>query len=391
MRGKMEHLPWDQVNAYLCIKQHLIRGKQQRNLAQIAQDLAGIHATGASRPYMALFNRVSDFQRQDLDQALYQDHTLAKVRCVRNTLYIHPISMLPAVVGATRRKMLTQNAHFLQQRNIPEDRAVLLRDAILALLEDGPHSAAEIKAALSGDASIPAMLSVLSDEGVLLRVQPQGTWRSNAHRYAIFSRVHPELDLDSLSERQATEILVRSYIAAFGPVCEEDVVWWTGLGKRRVGRALQDLEEELAWLQVGEQGMVLPAAQLPQLCATRSGAFDLPIPLPVQDSYLMGYRHRERYLRQEDTAKVFDRAGNATSVLLLAGRIAGVWDEDPKQGLMLYHLFREAPSADEEHIRQCLQELGEFLFNGPAIVRRCEQMMPLTERSMGSMMSPLRD
>jgi hypothetical protein len=54
--------------------------------------------------------------------------------------------------------------------------------------------------------------------------------------------------------------------------------------------------------------------------------------LPVWDAYLMAYRERERYLLPEHAGFVYDRVGNATSVLLINGRVGGVWDmfEDKK-------------------------------------------------------------
>ena len=199
------------------------------------------------------------------------------------------------------------------------------------------------------------------------------------------------MDLAAFPTPQAIARLVRSYIAAFGPLTEQDVVWWTGLGKRRVERALEDLIEELARLDVEGSRMLLLQSQVDPLHAAGKDAIHLPVPLPVQDSYLMGYRQRARYLRAEDTDYVFDRAGNATSVIILQGHVAGVWDEDPKARVIKYFLFQDHSTADEDHVRHRLEALGEFLFEGSAVVQRCDQMIPLSERTMGSMMSPLRD
>jgi len=74
-----------------------------------------------------------------------------------------------------------------------------------------------------------------------------------------------------------------------------------------------------------------------------------------------------------------------------AGRITGVWDEDPKRGIIKYYLSQDLPATDEESVRHRLRAMGEFLFDDPAAVHRSEHMKPLTERTMGSMMSPLRD
>ena len=39
-------------------------------------------------------------------------------------------------------------------------------------------------------------------------------------------------------------MIVRKYLEVFGPAAEEDIVWWSGLGKTQVRKALKALEGE---------------------------------------------------------------------------------------------------------------------------------------------------
>jgi Winged helix DNA-binding domain len=48
--------------------------------------------------------------------------------------------------------------------------------------------------------------------------------------------------------------------------------------------------------------------------------------LPVWDAYLMGYSDRRRFLAEPDRPWVYDKSGNATSVVLVDGLVAGVWE-----------------------------------------------------------------
>ena len=49
--------------------------------------------------------------------------------------------------------------------------------------------------------------------------------------------------------------------------------------------------------------------------------------LPSLDPYIMGYKERERYfLSNNHYHYIFDRTGNATSVILDDGQIIGIWD-----------------------------------------------------------------
>lgn len=113
--------------------------------------------------------------------------------------------------------------------------------------------------------------------------------------------------------------------------------------------------------------------------------------LPVQDSYLMGYKRRERYLADEYYDYVFDRSGNAISVILIDGRVAGIWDtEEEGEPAVKLFLFEEAPKGIREEIQVKAGETGEFVVEGEVGVKWCESMLLLTKRTAGSMMSPLK-
>jgi hypothetical protein len=105
----------------------------------------------------------------------------------------------------------------------------------------------------------------------------------------------------------------------------------------------------------------------------------------------MGYKQRDRYLDQEHYDLVFDRSGNATSVILVDGRVVGVWDfEDGKEPLAKVFLFQELGRSLRDGIYAEAEHLGEFIAETKVKIKECESMVPLTERTAGSMMSPLK-
>jgi hypothetical protein len=114
--------------------------------------------------------------------------------------------------------------------------------------------------------------------------------------------------------------------------------------------------------------------------------------LPVLDGYVMGYQERCRYLDEPYRPYAFDRSGNATSLILVSGRAAGVWDWG-RQGRPVIRLYLFDPVADEvrRKIWQEAENMGTFIFGGQAEVRECPAMGPLTERSAGSMIAPLKE
>ena len=113
--------------------------------------------------------------------------------------------------------------------------------------------------------------------------------------------------------------------------------------------------------------------------------------LPILDPYPMGYKERGRYLDPADHEAVFDRGGNITSTILVAGRVIGVWDfeQEPHPCVKLY-FFRDLSRLLRRKIHEEAERVGGFLADGPVRLRTCTGMTPLRLRGAGGFMSPLK-
>ena len=78
------------VNSYLAHKQHLLPASRLADVVQVTRDIVALHATAPTGPYLSLWARVPDFQRQGLDDALYERRELARVHCMRMTVHAVP-------------------------------------------------------------------------------------------------------------------------------------------------------------------------------------------------------------------------------------------------------------------------------------------------------------
>lgn len=103
----------------------------------------------------------------------------------------------------------------------------------------------------------------------------------------------------------------------------------------------------------------------------------------------MGFRGRARLLDNVRHNFVYDRGGNATSVLLVDSRIAGVWDVLAERHEARFHPFGVLATAAEERIRSELAAMGAFITGSAVTVRRIDRMTPLTDRSAGWVRKPL--
>jgi hypothetical protein len=114
--------------------------------------------------------------------------------------------------------------------------------------------------------------------------------------------------------------------------------------------------------------------------------------LPVLDPYLQGYRHRERCVDPRYQPFVVDRGGNVTSVILVDGRAAGVWDFAARPSPELRLFFLAPPDTQTRRIVHAhAAELAETLTDGSARVVERDYMTPLAQGTTGSFLSPLKD
>jgi hypothetical protein len=232
----------------------------------------------------------------------------------------------------------------------------------------------------------------MCDEGRLLRDRPVAGWRDARHTYRRFAEALPHVRLDRCNSAEAV-LLVERYVARYGPVTLDNVAWWTGLGLGRCRAALDELGDRIAGVRIhgwdGEH--LLLRADLDRMVhASRPRGTQLSL-LADLDSYTMGFRSRARLLDDARHGFVYDRSGNATSVLLIYGRIAGIWDLLAERHEARFHPFGAPATAVEERIRAELAAMGDFITGSAVTVRRVDRMTPLIDRSAGWVRKPLHD
>jgi hypothetical protein len=376
-------------------RQHLRDHARATDVVQAARDTVGLHATGAPNPYLQLLARIAGFERSMLDRELYEQRSLVRVRCMRGTLFALPLDLLPVAWAATRHLVLNTSASYLASQGLDTKSYEQWANRIEALLSTHALSAAQLRAALGAgpEVRLPAVLNQMCDEGRLLRDRSVAGWRDARHTYRRFAEALPEVRLDSCSPAEATVLLIEHYIARYGPVTLDDVTWWTGLGVGRCRAALDGLGGRLAPVRVlgwdGEH-FVLCADLGRMLHASRPRGPQLSL-LAELDPYTMGFRGRGRLLDNALHNFVYDRSGNATSAVLVDGRIAGVWDVIVERNEARFHPFGTLTTAVEERIRAELAEMGAFMTGSAITVRRVDRMTPLTDRSAGWVRKPLHD
>ena len=110
------------------------------------------------------------------------------------------------------------------------------------------------------------------------------------------------------------------------------------------------------------------------------------------DPYLMGYKRRERFIKSEIYNFVFDRSGNGAMSILLNGEVIGIWDFQDKPEPVIKFLLFEKPKNDIiNEIKKRASQIGKFILEQEVKVQECTNPLPLTKRTAGTFMRPLKE
>jgi hypothetical protein len=379
------------VNHFVLKKQHLADDSKISDIVQIAIDIGGLHGTTATGPYLSLFARSPAFRRDELTVVMAQKKSLARIRYVRNTVYILPKDFIPVAFAGTKRMAEMTSQRFSQNLGITPTRYASIARKIQKVLKGRGLTTREIKQKLRTSVNISPIVNLMCDKGLLVRGLPREGWKSTQHAYFLFDDYYPDLDLSAFDEEEARKIIVRQYLLSFGPVSEKDIFWWTGFPRSQVREILESLGDEVSSVEIPEWNgsHFVHSSDRERLLLLRVHENPVVNLLPRLDSYMMGYKDRKRYLHPRYDKMVFDRSGNATSVILVDGQVAGIWDwEEP-----LVKIFYLKGLGDDirKRIYAKAQETGKFIMGKPVHVETCRSMVPLSKRPAGAFMSPLRN
>ena len=338
-------------------------------LLRVIDRSVGVYGT-APTCFLSALARVPDLTLDDFDRAV-AERKLVRIRAMRYSVYTFTAELLPIAAAATARLTRKMNPYRKRLGERYDELAARLDD----ILSEGPLAAVDIRAQLDPEQELGELFSVFlgmaAADHRIVRTTTSGTWRSDRYSYARWRDWLPEIDPEAIDEADAMRRLVAEYVAAYGPVTIEDVRWWTGWNKTEALEATDGID-------LGRPGSALndlPALRL----------------LPVWDVLLVAYRDRARFLDPEYAPLVYDRFGNATSVVLDEGEVVGQWDlgrsDDPLE--IKVAPFSEWPESRWEAVAEQAARIAKLLGTEEYAVQRIAEPVDLLDSSRNRFLSPL--
>jgi hypothetical protein len=322
------------------LARQLLLERARLPVPRAVERLCAMQAQSAPEAYIGLWSRLGGFTSAKLTRALEQRQV---VRATLFRITIHFVSATDHGAFAVLNHRRWRDD--LQRRGIPVDE---LTARIERLAERGPFTYADASAVAPELGERPFLVRCLMP---LVHVPPSGTWGHTRVRVTTAQRW---LGRPAPTEPEASALLVRRYLGAFGPATRRDLLAFSGLRAADVSPGLELLNGELQRFvdEEGRELLDLPRAQRP--------AAGTPAPvrfLPKWDALLLSHADRTRVLPEEYRAAVIT-GGWVHPTFLVDGVVAGTWRL--KDGKVKTEAFAPLPRGVRRELENEARGLGTF-------------------------------
>jgi uncharacterized protein YcaQ len=367
-------LSWDSVLAFRVGRQHLATRTPRADALRVVSDIAGLHAQVFSSAELTLWARVDGLEPGWVADALWEERSLVKTWAMRGTLHLLRSDELTRYVGALSR--LRPRHHvpaWLRAHGLTRAQADAMLAAVPEVLDGTPRTREALAAAIAervgeealveklgggfGDLLKPAAftgdLCFAPSDGRLVRFTRPALW------VAGFTPPGPD--------EEASATVLRTYLRAYGPAPREQFQRWFGMtSPAEAGRWIAALGDAVCEVDVeGVRGWMLAADVGAAAAAGPSGVVRL---LPGFDHYVVAApRDAEAVLPAAQRARVYRPQGWLSPVLLVDGRMAGVWSHDVRSDRVAITVEPFAPVGSEVRagVEAEAERLATFLGGEP--------------------------
>jgi hypothetical protein len=320
-------LTWERALAWRMGRHHLVHRAPPGDLVRVTARLGGVHAQVMSSAELSLGARLDGLDRRAVARALWERRSLVKLWAMRGTLHLLPATELGLWLAALGTHTRDGNAW-------PE--MEVLSQAVARALDGRWLTREELAAGVERLTGVGVygewvrsnwgsyLKAVSFRGGLCFAPSTGGRVRFSAPETWLAGGRGDRGRLDRPDPQAALREVTRRYLGAYAPATAADLGRWWGVGPSRGRRMLAELGEEAVEVDVeGERAWVLAhdveamASAAPPPVARLLPAFDPWVVGSSRDNAaLLDPRHRARVHRGQ---------GWISPVLLVNGRMAGVW------------------------------------------------------------------
>jgi hypothetical protein len=291
------------------LARQLLLERVRLSVPRAVERLCAMQAQSANAPYVGLWSRLEGFERDDLTRA-YERRLVARATLFRVTIQLVSARDHPAFASLMHRRWRDDFANW----GLPAEKWAR---RIHRLAADGPFTYAEANRAVP---ELPERyrwrVRCLTP---LVHVPPAGLWGQVRVRATTAER---QLGFSPVEPREAAALLVRRYLAGYGPASRADLLRFAGVRAKDVDAGFEELEPKLVELESEDGRALFDLRRAPRPPA------ETPAPvrfLPEWDHLILAFDDRRRVLPPEYREAVIRANGDVYRTFLVDGMVAGTW------------------------------------------------------------------
>lgn len=367
-------LSWKQVLAWRVERHHLGERAGAGSMLRVVARICGLHAQLMSSAELSAWARVEGLEREEVQRALWEERSLVKTWAMRGTLHL-----LPSDEFALWQAALSTYDHFLKgawlrASGMSQPELETLIEAIGSVLDGETLAREELARRVGrqvGSEDLPArlagswgsMLKPAAFRGKLCFAPSAGRNVRFTHPGSWLSAAQPVEPAEAVGE------ITRRYLGAYGPATREDFArWWAGLSPAGALKAFKALGADALPVHVEGAESWMLAEQLEDVTeATPQKNVSL---LPAFDPYVIGApRGQASILAAEAKTRVYRAQGWISPVVLVNGRIVGIWKHEKKSTRIevAVDLFEKVPAWVRREVKRETERLAIFLGGEPLL------------------------
>jgi Winged helix DNA-binding domain len=326
----------------------LLLERRKLGPAEAIERIAGLQTQYAPSGYIGLWSRLEGFARADLTAAL-ESRKVVQATVMRAT--IHTVAaadyrLFVAGVRETRREWWLR-AH---RRQIAPEVVAEAAEHTRTLLAAGPRRSKDLMQELGVNNVIWNGIGLWLD---LVRVPPSGTWEQR--RADLYTTADEWLGPADADTQEGLDLLLRRYLAGFGPAAVRDIADWAGVSVQMLAAAVDRLEPRRFRDERGAELVDLPRAPLPDPATPAPVRF-----LPTWDATLLVHARRGQIMPERFRPLVFNtKTPHSAPTFLVDGQVAGTWKHE--RGRVVPAPFEPLPKAVEGAIAAEAERLAAFM------------------------------
>ena len=338
-----------------------------RRLLPLTKDLCGLHAQVMSSAELTAWARIDGLGKDAISKQLWDKRGLVKSWTLRGTLHLMPASEYDLWIGALANYKHYQRAAWLKFFGVTAKELDKVLDAVGAVLGEEPITREELARAVEKKVRSKTLGETLrSGWGSLLKPASfQGKLCYGPSRGQNVTFIGPEAWLGRKLEvpdpEEALREVSRRFALLNGPVAREELArWWSGFSPAQAGRILQSLDDLVA---VDVEGQLRYLAAKEVEAALAADARKEVHLLPAFDQWVVMSPRDPAVLDPKKKDRVFRKAAWLSPVLLVDGRIEGVWwwEKKGKRLSVRFEPFSKQPAWVKRSAEAEVQRLAAFV------------------------------